>query len=232
MKLLMSVYKYITTSVKEPTSLLRLLWSDSSVPWLDRPWHQRKTPNRVGLLLSHILHAPFATRWDGANRYILWVRGKSDPYYPIAPTPQSHRRRSKAYPTLQRVMSTRCWDSNPSSLTKSWHFKALCWLRESDLRWGSNPRLISLARRAQPLSHIDYLICCCCCCHRCCCCHLLLWKLNVAIIVVLDYVLCLFYLCRQKNAHVSLVGSTFFKLKGSLCWAAAFYIPLVELIVI
>ena len=196
MKLLMSVYKYITASVKEPTSLLRLLWSDSSVPWLDRPWHQRKTPNRVGLLLSHILHAPFATRWDGANRYILWVRGKSDPYYPIAPTPQSHRRRSKAYPTLQRVMSTRCWDSNPSSLTKSWHFKALCWLRESDLRWGSNPRLISLARRAQPLSHIDCCCCCCCCCyhyyyllHWCFWCYCIIIIVVVVVIVVVVFVL-------------------------------------------
>ena len=116
MKLSMSVYKYFIASVKEPTSLLRLLWSGSSAPWLDRPLHQHKTPNRVGLLLSRISDAPFTNRWDGANRYILMVRGKSDPYYPIAPTSQSHRRRSKAYPTLQRVMSARLWDPNSRSL--------------------------------------------------------------------------------------------------------------------
>ena len=40
------------------------------------PQHTCAIPNGVGLLLSRILHAPFATGWDGANISLIKVRGK------------------------------------------------------------------------------------------------------------------------------------------------------------
>ena len=51
MKLSMSLYKYITASVKESTTFLRLKESDSLMPWLDRPQHKRNIQTNKGLLM-------------------------------------------------------------------------------------------------------------------------------------------------------------------------------------
>ena len=80
------------------------------------PQHTCAGHDSGGLLLSHISHAPFATRWYGTNHLYIKV-GESRIRTTHTPTQQLRGLGLKAAcPTLQSI-NAQCRDSNPCSIS-------------------------------------------------------------------------------------------------------------------
>ena len=101
---------------QEPIFLLQTdehsLISQAESEWIFYvPQHTCAGHDSGGLLLSHISHAPFATRWYGTNHLYIKVW-----YSRIRTTHTSTHSGSPSHPMLQSL-DVRCRGSNPGSLS-------------------------------------------------------------------------------------------------------------------